>query len=161
MTSTIERLKNGPMPGMLYQLHRVYLRFRRPFTLGVRAMVFDRDDAVLMVRHSYRQGWFFPGGGVAKWETLEQAAIRESAEEGGVAVERMDGLIGVFANFTVERCDHVALFWTRQWHRIPLRSLEIVEVRFFPLDAIPEDTNPATRRRIEEHLGRRQPDGYW
>ena len=161
MTPTIERLKYGPLPGMLYQIHRVYLRFRRPLTLGVRAMVLDRDGAVLMVRHSYRPDWFLPGGGVSKWETLEQAAIREAAEEGGVAVERMDGLVGMFANFTVERCDHVALFWTRRWYRIPQRSMEIIEARFFAPEAIPDDTSPATRRRIEEHLGLRQPDGYW
>ena len=146
---------------MLYQLHTVYLRFRRPLTLGVRAMVFDRDGAVLLVHHCYRPGWFFPGGGVKKWETLEQAAIREANEEGGVVIEGMDQFVGMFANFTPLRSDHIGLFATRQWYRVPLRSMEIDEARFFPIDDLPEDTNLATRRRLAEFQGHRQPNGLW
>ncbi len=50
---------------------------RNPFTLGVRVIVEDRNSRVLLVRHSYVTGWYLPGGGVDKGETMEEAACRE------------------------------------------------------------------------------------
>jgi len=33
-----------------------------------------------------------------------------------------------------------------------VKSSEIAEKRWFPLNQLPQDTTPATRRRIEEYL---------
>ena len=50
-----ERLK-------LRLLHWSFLLLR-PMTLGVRGVVADADERVLLVRHGYVSGWHFPGGG--------------------------------------------------------------------------------------------------
>jgi len=41
---------------------------------------------VLLVRHTYSEGWYFPGGGVKNQETPKAAVIRELKEETGVEV---------------------------------------------------------------------------
>jgi len=38
---------------------------------------------------------------------------------------------------------------------------EVVEAAFFALEDLPASVSPATRRRIEEHLGLRKTDGGW
>lgn len=43
------------------------------------------DGQMLLVRHSYKQGWFAPGGFINVGETAEEAAVREVAEEAGIA----------------------------------------------------------------------------
>jgi hypothetical protein len=37
--------------------------FQRPMTLGVRGLVIDSEDRVLLVRHTYVPGFYLPGGG--------------------------------------------------------------------------------------------------
>jgi TDG/mug DNA glycosylase family protein len=57
-----------------------------PLRRGVRALVVDPGDRVLLVRFDYpdKQVWTQPGGGVDPGETDEQAARRELAEECGL-----------------------------------------------------------------------------
>ena len=161
MSAWIDLLQRSPLPRAAFLLQNAYLLLRKPRTLGVRTLVLDEAGTVLLVRHSYRPGWFLPGGGVHKWETLEQAAIRESREEGAVEIETLDGLFGVYANFTPYRCDHVALFVSRHWRKVETRSAEIAEVGFFPLDQLPDTTTDATCRRIDELVGRSPRSTDW
>ncbi len=153
--------RRTPLPRLMWGGRLLALRVLRPFRLGVRTLVLDGDGRVLLVRHSYRPGWHLPGGGVKKWETMEQAAIRETAEEAGVAIEAMDRLVGVYANFGIGYCDHVALFVAGPWRPAPLESFEIVETRFFPLEALPADASLPTHRRVAELLGRAPRDVHW
>lgn len=44
-----------------YGLIRTYWWIRRPVVLGVRVLVADGDQ-VLLIKHSYRDGWFLPVG---------------------------------------------------------------------------------------------------
>ena len=125
----------------------------RATTLGVRAVVRDDDGAVLLVRHTYLPGWYLPGGGVDPGETVAAAARREVAEETGVVPLDEPRLVGLYLNRRVSRRDHVALMvFDRPVGRPALRapSMEIAEIGFFPLDALPEEATGATRRRLAE-----------
>ena len=51
-------------------------------TIGVRALVLDDDGRICLVRHSYRDGWYLPGGGVKTGESLVDAMQREREETG-------------------------------------------------------------------------------
>ncbi|HEX5778023.1 MAG TPA: NUDIX domain-containing protein [Xanthobacteraceae bacterium] len=137
---------------MLKRLLHVYWRFMRGLTVGVRGAVFDADGRVLLVRHGYVDGWHLPGGGVEPGETLIDALSRELMEEGNVRVAGTPVLHGVYFNNAVTRRDHVALFVVREFEyggSLPA-SFEIQEAGFFHVEALPDGTTAATRRRLEE-----------
>jgi ADP-ribose pyrophosphatase YjhB (NUDIX family) len=137
--------------------------FQRPMTLGVRGLVLDGADRVLLVRHTYVPGYYLPGGGVESGETLLQALARELEEEGGVRLLSAPALQGVYLNRRISARDHVALFVVRHFHCEGVRAPdhEIAEAAFFPLDALPEEATPATRARLAEVLDGAPVSPYW
>ena len=145
------------------KLLQPFWRMRRGFTLGAQGAVIDGSDQVLLVRHTYRPGWFFPGGGVEWGETLELALERELSEEAGVELTGRPALHGVFSNFRRFPGDHVALFVVRQWHQpqTPRGNSEIAEVKFFDHAALPEGTDSATKRRLAEIFDGAAPSQNW
>jgi 8-oxo-dGTP pyrophosphatase MutT (NUDIX family) len=131
----------------------------RPLTIGVRAIILDEPNGgsarVLLIRHSYIGGWHLPGGGVGKGESLVEAMRREVREEVGLRVEANVQPLGMFARFRHGASDHVAVFIAKGWTGVPKPDgVEIVEAAFYPLDQLPADTSPATRRRLAEFQGR-------
>jgi ADP-ribose pyrophosphatase YjhB (NUDIX family) len=134
-----------------YQLLRVYWFVVRPVSIGVRLLMV-RENQVLLVRHSYQEAWFLPGGGVKRGETLEQAARREAQEECGARINQLE-LGGAYTHFYEYRNDHVVLFITKEFELSGKMDFEIDQVAFFPLDNLPEDISPGSRRRIKEYAG--------
>ena len=132
-----------------YLLHQVYLFFVRPVTLGVRVMMI-RNGEVLLVRQTYTSGWFMPGGGVDRGETLEKAARREAREEAGAELHNLS-LVGAYSHFKELRSDHNILFLSTDFSLSGEYDHEIAELRFFPLDALPEGLWAGHRRRLEEY----------
>lgn len=147
-------LARTPLPGLAHRLRIGWLRWRRPLALGVRAIVLDRGERVVLVRHSYLPGWHLPGGAVNRRESLTAAVRREVWEETGL---RLDGALHLQSlHFRVWHgaSDHIAVFVARDWSgTLRVRGLEIVEAGFFALDALPADTSPGTRRRLSEYRG--------
>ncbi len=129
-------------------------RMFRGLTLGAQGIVIDDQGRVLVVRHSYRPGWHFPGGGVEWNETLVEALTRELQEETGIEVCAPPQLHGVFANFNSFPGDHVAVFLVREWRQesVPRPNLEIREQKFVSPENLPEGLAPGTRNRIREHF---------
>lgn len=134
---------------LIYRFYKVFLFFMRPLRLGVRVMMV-RGGEVLLVRQTYMDGWFMPGGGVKKGETLEQAARREALEEVGAELKNIS-LMGAYSNFTEWKSDHNIVFFSDDFTFSKGHDREVAEVRFFPLGALPPDVWPGNRRRLEEY----------
>jgi ADP-ribose pyrophosphatase YjhB (NUDIX family) len=133
----------------LFLLRRIYQFFFQPINIGVRIMLIQ-DHQVLLVRHVYQNGWFMPGGGMKRRETLEQAARRECQEEAGVEIRTIE-LFGIFFNYTERKSDHIALFLSEDFTMTDQKDSEIAEKRFFPLDNLPEGLGSGHRRRLQEY----------
>jgi len=135
---------------------RPFWRMRRGMTLGAQGVVIDGDGRVLLVRHSYRPGWWFPGGGVEWGETLDEALARELEEEVGVTFTGAPVLHGLFSNGTNFPGDHIAVYLVRQWTRREgyRQRGEIAEAEMFAPGDVPATTDPGTRNRLAEIFGR-------
>ena len=149
------------MMRLLFLGYRIYCFIFRPKLLGVRVMLIQ-DGQVLLVRQTYLPGWFLPGGGVKRGETLDTAARREAREEVGAELKALE-LVGAYTNFQGFKSDHNILFRCTDFDLHGQPDREIAEVRFFPLDALPENIWPGHRQRLEEYrTGRELPQfGEW
>jgi len=142
---------------------RLRQRVTRSVSLGVRAIVLDAENRVLLVRHTYLDGWYFPGGGVEAGETLLDAIMRELAEEAHISMDAPPVLHGIFLQKTRWRSNHVACFVVRAFHQTHARlpDWEIAESGFFKTDYLPEETTRATRARLNEILHEQPPSPFW
>ncbi|MEV0097218.1 NUDIX hydrolase [Streptomyces sp. NPDC050738] len=64
-------------------------------TVAAGVLLFDEEDRVLLVDPTYKPGWEFPGGIVERGEAPARAGIREVAEELGIQLDRVPGLLVV------------------------------------------------------------------
>jgi len=132
-------------------------------TLGVRAVVINAEGEILLLRHTYAPGWQLPGGGVEVGETAEFALARELREEAAITPLGTPRLHGLFLNLNLARRDHVAVYVVEKFSagQAVVPNREIAELGFFQPGALPADTTPATRRRINEVLHGVAPSALW
>jgi ADP-ribose pyrophosphatase YjhB (NUDIX family) len=162
LRQTLKAIRRSSEPAIRCVLH-FYWRFARGMTLGVRAVVIDKDGKVFLVMHSYIAGWHLPGGGVETGETLAVALARELREEGNIELLAPPPLFAVYYNSRVSRRDHVALYVVRAFRQSapPQPNHEIVAHGFFAPDALPEGTSRATCERLAEVLAGRNVAELW
>lgn len=127
------------------------------FTVGAICVVERDDGSILLVRHSYRQRWGFPGGLANRGEEVADAAVREANEEVGLAIELV-GEPAVVVDPGPRRVDVVFRA------RIPgdgataaPSSPEIVELAWFPHDGLPELQHEAASALVALARARSQP----
>ncbi len=143
---------------------RLVWRITRPRTLGARAVLLDPDERIALVRHSYVDHWYLPGGGVNKRESTPAALVRELAEEVAIADPVIERVLGVYHSRRESKDDHIVIFVVRTGARGALQRAdprEIEQAGWFALDDLPETTSPATRRRIAEYRQGATGTGTW
>ena len=151
-----------PLIDLAYRARRRLLALVGWRTAGVKVIALDDAGDVLLVRHRYGRSdlWMLPGGGIARGESPILAAAREVREETGCILRDVVAM-GTFAARAEGRRDTVHLFRGRTSGTPRADGVELAEVRFFPVDALPDAASPATRRRIAEWRGQRPADGRW
>jgi ADP-ribose pyrophosphatase YjhB (NUDIX family) len=138
-------------------------RLTRGLTMGAQGVVFDASGRVLLIRHGYRPGWHFPGGGVERNETAETTCTRELLEEAGIVCTSRPELYGLYGNFKAFPSDHIALFRIATWSqpRVPAATREIAEQGFFAPGQLPGGTVIAVHNRLAEMLGGQTKAELW
>ncbi len=137
-------------------------RVIRSKTLGVRGVVVNEQGQVLLIRHTYTPGWYFPGGGVEPGETCQTALTRELKEEAGVELTGPMQLVSVHDNHAFFPNDHVLVFRIPQWKQGKATSRgEIAERGFFDPLKPPEGVSRGTARRLAELFGGAPASDSW
>lgn len=143
---------------------RVRVWWRRALqirTRGVKAVVL-RGNSVLLIRHSYQSSeiYMLPGGGVDRHENAVEAGVREVREETGCALVNVREH-GLFVSTQEGWPDHITVVVGETSSAPMADGNEILEARFFPLDALPANLSPASLRRVTEVRDGLPPADAW
>lgn len=119
------------------------------FSIGAFAIIFDELGQVLLCHRRDMDMWNLPGGGMESGELPTETVIRETREETAleVVVER---LIGVYRK--KDKDEIVFAFICRVTNGELSTTDEADASRYFPLNAIPENTPPKQVERIIDAL---------
>lgn len=132
----------------LYKIYRLSWKITKPQTIGVRAIL-TKENKILLVKHTYSNQWFLPGGGLKKGETLEQAIKRELDEELGLKLKNLH-LFGAYHNFFEGKKDYIIVFQSDDFSLPNKTDSEIETYAFIDINHLPEETSAGTRKRILE-----------
>jgi 8-oxo-dGTP pyrophosphatase MutT (NUDIX family) len=138
-------------------------RGRRPAHVTASAVVLaDDGGSVLLVRHRKLGLWLHPGGHVEPGDgTLADAARREAVEETGVeALRPLGGPLDVHRHpgpcDPRRETDHLDVRFAllADPAAVPVVSEESTDVRWFPVDALPDDAVPDLAPLVELAVAR-------
>ena len=129
-------------------------------TIGSRILLIN-DNKILLVKHTYQPGWYTIGGAVEKGESPLETIHRELAEEVGVTLNQPPKLFSVYYSNIEKRDDYVVLYIGNEYSQQECRSAEILDKKWFPLDQLPDEITPATKRRINEYIGKSTISDKW
>lgn len=132
--------------GGLWQWYALWLAHSK-FIIGVSGVIMDEEQRVLLLRHRYWKdgSWGLPGGYAQRQERLEEAIAREVREETGYVVEATT-LIGVVSGYKLRV--EISYLGRLVGGSLRLDSGEVLEARFFPVDALPDGLIGSHRRLI-------------
>lgn len=127
-------------------------RSRSARPLASFAAIFNTAGEVLLVRLSYDQGqWALPGGNIDPGESPADAVVREVREETGLEAA-VEDLYAVYWRRDIDgtqfgfRCRVTGGVLTPD-------GREILEARYFPLDALPRPISNGTIARVNDARG--------
>ncbi len=128
------------------------------------AVIFNHEGHVLFVKRKDNKRWSLPTGRVEIGESVEQAVVREVREETGLIVEA-EKLIGVYSDPEMQTFvypDGRAIqFITSCFQcsvvggQVKQETDEVLEVRFFSLDNLPDNMLPMHAARMKEIMALR------
>lgn len=121
----------------------------RPRYKGVKIVV-QKENEVLCIRNSYGPGWWtFPGGGVDRDESHEEAAKRELREEVGIVADKLHYIGNYTSDFRYKISD-VQVYWTRiSDDAFTIDPQEVTEARWCLISTPPQPESPRLRAILD------------
>ena len=143
----------------LYKIIRIpikwYWKIFKIQTKGVRVLLIQ-DNSIILVKHWYNPLIVMPGGGIKKYETPEQAAIREVKEELGFEIEQLEYLLGMYQNKREGKNDIIYCFVAYISSNKPILkhkfNFEIASIFISDIYNLPRGASKATCTRVREYL---------
>ncbi len=138
---------------LAYRLMRLWWKIRHPTTHGA-AIALWHDDALLMVRTSYRPGYALPGGFANPAKDSRLEAIRECMEEVKIDCSGLELVLAWHGDIAFEdRCDRLSI-WEGQVSRKPALEIdhtEIIWAGWIPLQlALDSCDGPQYRQYLQQ-----------
>ena len=125
---------------------------------GIVARLENNETYIALIGEDGLNGYVLPKGHVDPGETLEQAAVREIAEEAGLSQLTLVAPLGVKERLDFDKRawkkTHYFLFLTNQIEGRPTDPQHDYEVKWFPLDAVPKLFWPEQTQLIKENRER-------
>ncbi len=132
----------------------------RPIILVGTGVLLIKRNQVLLQRRKDNGLWGLPGGSLEPGESLEEAARREVLEETGLSIGQLS-LFQVYSGkeqfYQYPNGDQIydvcIADLTRDFQgELHAEAEEVLELRFFDLDHLPEDLNPLDRPILRDLL---------
>ena len=130
--------------------------------------ILRKDDQVLLIRRyntGYHDGEYsFPAGHIDGAESALTAAVREAKEEVGVTIKESDLQFVHVMHKVADAGDHERVnffFMTDTWQGEPylVEPDKCDDVRWFPIDSLPENMEVTTKNILHQSLaGQRYSD---
>jgi len=147
------------MMGPYVESLRARVGSQRILVPGVRAVILNEREEVLLQRRTDVACWGLPAGSVELDETALEALKREVFEETGLEVRQAAPMAlysGPSQRFEYPNGDEIqgfaVAFIVREWAGEPRADgVEGSEVRFWPVDALPEDLVSIHARTLDDY----------
>lgn len=133
-------------------------------TVGVKVLLVNEQQEVLLIKHTYVEGWHLPGGGMHFNETPKTAASREVAEETYINVAPEDlALFAVYTHSPFGGSDYPILYVATKFQIMSAfkPSREIKEMGWFGMHQLPFDITPPTQQCLLEYFQARVSRERW
>lgn len=120
------------------------------FEVAAHSVVLDEHGKILLAHRRDMDLWDLPGGGVDEGELPDEAAVRETLEETGLQIQ-VERLVAVGVGIPPENALGF-LFLGKPVGGLISTGEESDDVRFFPVDELPEQLSPRKRAMIMQAL---------
>jgi 8-oxo-dGTP diphosphatase len=122
-------------------------------TIAVDALIVSKSQILLIKRGSTPEKgkWALPGGHVDFDETLEQAVMREVKEETGLE-SRSTVFLGSYSNPKRHPKQMIAILYLVEVQGMPNAGSDAVEIRYFPVNKLPNNLAFDHQDMIEDYL---------
>lgn len=147
---------------MMNFVRRTLQRLLGVTTFGVKALIVDSANRVLLVEHTYIEGWHLPGGGIGTKETPKAALMREVTEETGLVVTGEPILFGVYSHKIHGANDYPLVYVVKHFNIQPkIPCHEIKQMAWFTHDNLPSTATESTQKRLKEYFEGLPPSDIW